>query len=89
MRTYPRVSAIPADQVGALAVGVLASVGLYMLGNLATSTLGGALLLLAGAGVTVGGVVLVWYFVSVLSNLAWWFKCRRLDREEALYGRDY
>lgn len=82
MRLYPRVDAIPVDQVGALAVGVLASVGLYMLGNLATSTLDGALLLLAGVGVTIGGVLLVWYWWSVIANLLWWRKCRRLDREE-------
>lgn len=89
MRLYPRVDVIPADQLGALAVGVLASVGLYTLGTLATSTLDGALLLLAGVGVTIGGVLMLWYWWSVISNLLWWRKCRRLDREEALHGRDY
>lgn len=89
MRIYPRVSMIPFDQLGALLVGVLATVGLWLLGNLAAAMLTSALLLLAGAGITIGAALMAWYWWSVIANLLWWRKCRRLDREEFENGRDY
>lgn len=89
MRLYPRVDAIPVDQIGALAVGVLAGVGLWLLAGIASAALAGALLMLVSVGLTICAAVLVWYWWSVIANLLWWRKCRRLDREEALHGRDY
>lgn len=85
MRIYdtPR---IPVDQIGALLVGILAMVGLVTLGNLATTTLPRAALLLAGIGLTAGVGLMVWYWYSVIANLLWHYKCRRLEREERERG---
>lgn len=82
MRRISRVPRLPIDQVGAALVGVLASVGLWLLWQMASTPA-------AGVGLTLCLALMTWYWTSVLYALFRWFRGRQLDRQDAEANGDF